>query len=117
MSIFDVMKIKLFWGVTAISFIQGCRLAWWTWDFSVVAAFCSGGHFWVRWNKIRNISAPDISQMSGACVNLLISIRILFFLAVVECQSRLKRGTSHMWLVWVLRISGVSMQSGAHGKI
>jgi len=93
MSIFDVMKTKLFWGATTITFFLVCRLAWWTWDFSVVAAFCNGGHFWVRRNKIKNVSAPDISQISGACVNLLISIRMLRFLADVECQSRLTGGT------------------------
>ena len=87
---------KVLWGETTISFFLGCRLAWWTWDFSVVTAFCSGGRSWVWRNKMRNVSAPDMSPMSGACANLLVSIRMLLFLAVVECQSRLKEETYHV---------------------
>ena len=34
--------------------------------------------------------------MSDTCVNLLASIRMLLFLAVVECQSRLNGRTYHM---------------------
>jgi len=65
-------------------------------DFSVVAACCSREHFWVD-IKFRNVPASDISPISGTCMNLLTSNRMLLFLIVVECQSRLNGRTYHVW--------------------
>ena len=97
MSISHVLKPKLFGGATAILFFSRVSVSMVDLDFSVVAACCSRGHFWVQKKKFRNVSASDISPMSGIWVNLLPSIRMLLFLAVIECQSRLNGKTYHVW--------------------
>jgi len=94
MSISDVLKTKLFWGATTIFFVVGCRLVWWTWIFLLSLPIVVEDTFGCREIKFRNVSASDISPMSGTCVNLLASIRMLLFLTVVECQSRLNGKTS-----------------------
>jgi len=52
--------------------------------------------FGCREIRFRNVYAYDIFPMSGTCVNLLASIRMLLFLAVVEFQSRLNGRTYHV---------------------
>jgi len=39
MSISDVLKTKLFWGATTISFFLECRLVWWAWIFLLLQPF------------------------------------------------------------------------------
>jgi len=95
MSIPDVLKTKLFWGATAISFFQGCRLVWWTWIFLLLLPVVVEDTFGCKEIKFRNVYASDISPMSGTCVNLLASITMLLFLAVVEFQSWLNG--RHKW--------------------
>jgi len=76
MSISDVLKIKLFWGATTISFCLECRLVRFTWILILLLPFVVVETFGCRKIKFRDVSASDISPMSGTCVNLLASIRI-----------------------------------------
>jgi len=69
---------------------------WWTWIFLLLLPIVVEDTFGCREIKFRNISASDISPMSGTCVNLHASIRMLLFLGVVECQSRLNGRTYHV---------------------
>ena len=82
-------------GATAISFFQECRLVWWTWIFLLLLPVVVEDTFGCRKIKFTNVSASDISPMSGTCVNLLASITMLLFLAVVEFQSWLNG--RHKW--------------------
>jgi len=69
---------------------------WWTCIFLLLLPFVVEDTFGCREIKFRNVSASDISPMSCTCVNLLVSIRMLLFLAVVECQLRLDGRTYHV---------------------
>jgi len=79
MSTPNVLKTMLFWGATAISFFQECRLEWWTWIFLLLLPVVIEGTFGCREIKFRNVSASDISPMSSTCVNMLASITMLIF--------------------------------------
>ena len=66
-------------------------------DFLFLLPFVVEDTFGCRETKFRNVSASEISPMSGTCVILLASIKMLLFLPVVECQWRLNGRTYHVW--------------------
>ena len=94
---FRRLENKVVLGGNYIVFFLGCRLVWWTWIFLLLLPVVVEDTFGCRKIKFRNVSASDISPMSDTCVNLLASIRMLLFLAVVECQSRLNGRIYHVW--------------------
>jgi len=65
-------------------------------DFLLLLPFVVDDTIGCREIKFRNVSASDISPMSGACVNLLASIRMLLFLTVIDFQSLLNGRTYHV---------------------
>ena len=94
---FQRLENKVVLGGNYNLFFLGCRSVWWTWIFLLLLPFVVEDTFGCRDTKFRNVSASDISPISGVCVNLLASIRMLLFLAVVECQSRLDGRTYRVW--------------------